>query len=42
MQHIGIIWAYSLPGVDLLSFLVPGVTEEITGFCFAGGDQYAG
>ena len=32
MQHSGIIWACSLPGIDLLlSFSVPGATEKNAG-----------
>ena len=42
MQDVGIIWACSLPGVDLLRFLVHGGTGKIAGFWFASGDQYAG
>ena len=31
MQHVGIIWVCSLPGMDLLlRFSVPGVTEKIS------------
>ena len=37
VQHAGIIWAFSLPGVDLLSFSVPGRTEKTTGLWFARG-----
>ena len=33
VQHVGIIWACSLPGMDLLlSFSVSGGTEEIAGW----------
>ena len=33
VQHVGIIWACSLPGMDLLlSFSVPGETEKIAGW----------
>ena len=39
LQHVGIIWACSLPGVDLLSFSVPGRTEKIAGLWFARGVQ---
>ena len=42
MQHVGIIWACSLPGVDLLSFFVPGGTEKIAGLWFAMGDYPSG
>ena len=32
VQHVGIIWACSLPGMNLLlSFPVPGGTEKIAG-----------
>ena len=32
VQHVGIVWACSLPGMNLLlSFSVPGQTEKITG-----------
>ena len=41
MQHVGIIWACSLPGVDLVSFSVPGGTE-IAGLWFAMGDYPSG
>ena len=37
VQHVGIIWTCSLPGADLLSFLVPWATEKIAGFWFARG-----
>ena len=39
VQHVGIIWACSLPGVDLLSFLVPGGIERTAGFWFARWDR---
>ena len=39
LQHVGIIWACSLPGVYLLSFSVPGRTEKIAGLWFARGVQ---
>ena len=42
VQHVGIIWACSLPGVDLLSFSVPGGTEKIAGLSFAMGDYPSG
>ena len=33
VQHVGIIWACTLPGMDLLlSFSVSGGTEEIAGW----------
>ena len=33
VKHVGIIWACSLPGMDLLlSFSVPGGTEKIAGW----------
>ena len=33
VQHVGITWACSLPGMDLLSsFSVPGGTEKIAGW----------
>ena len=33
VQHVGIIWACSLPGMDLLlSFSVPGGTEKVAGW----------
>ena len=37
MIPIGIIRALCLPKRDLRSFSVPGVTEKVAGFCFAGG-----
>ena len=35
VQHVGIIWVCSLPGMDLLSFPVHGGTEKIAGLWFA-------
>ena len=48
VQHVWIIWACSLPGMDLLlSFSVPEGTERIAGLIgglagLLGGDQYLG
>ena len=34
VQHVGIIWACSLPWADLLNFSVLEGTEKIAGFWF--------
>ena len=45
LQHVGITWACSLPGADLLSLSVPGEaggTEKIDELWFARGFQSPG
>ena len=42
VEHVGIIRAFCLHAMDVLSFSVPGGTEKIVGLWFAKGDQYPG
>ena len=42
LQHVGIIWTCSLPGMGLLSFSVPGGTEKLRGCGLLEEDQYLG